>query len=251
MPPPLAIFNEILLWPMQIMPPFVKQTQKDSKSQSGKGSRRRLSFLKATAAVASGLGIALGSTLRFQVLSTDQTTLFKPQQDFPPLAEWPPEVPSEPHRSRFDTSWEDEAFQPDLIDREPSRGIENYEVDSDADSDRDYAEDYSVEDAVAPNVPGPTPATFDSEFTPQRSTGGEDPDTTETLTPEAPTEAREFDPAPEAAPEIEDDSATDAQTWFDKRAASDHPFPNGPVIISPDTEASDTPPNSPTDTSPE
>ncbi|MEM1238244.1 MAG: hypothetical protein AAGI45_00230 [Cyanobacteria bacterium P01_H01_bin.26] len=230
------------------MPPFVKQTQKDSRSQSGKGSRRRLSFLKATAAVASGLGIALGSTLRFQVLSTDQTTLFKPQQDFPPLAEWPPEIPPEPHHGHFD-SWENETFQPDLIDREPTRDIENYQLDSTADREGDYAEDYSVEDAIAPDVPGPTPATFDNEFTPPGATGSEDPDTTDTLPPEAPTEAREFEPAPDAAPGIEDDSATDAQTWFDKQAASDYPFSNGPVIISPDTEASDAPPDLPTDTS--
>ncbi len=99
---------------MQIMPLSVKPTVETPKPQSGWVSKRRLFFLVATAAVASSLGMALGGSFRFQVVNVGQTPLFKPQQDFPPLAEWPPEVPSAQELDHQEPSW-DEAPPPQLV----------------------------------------------------------------------------------------------------------------------------------------
>ncbi|NEP54511.1 MAG: hypothetical protein F6K65_39245, partial [Moorea sp. SIO3C2] len=75
----------------------------------GRISRRRLFFLLATAAVASASGIVFGSTIRFQIASLGQSTrLFNPDQDFPPLAEWPPDIP-ESDESIY-LHWNDEAL---------------------------------------------------------------------------------------------------------------------------------------------
>lgn len=105
----------------QIMPPPVK----DSALQSGRVSKKRFLFLITTALVGSGLGLALGSTVRFHMVSVGNAApLFKPQQDFPPLAKWPPEVPFDQSYGDLDTGWEVERDVPQLVYKGPSRLVE-------------------------------------------------------------------------------------------------------------------------------
>lgn len=131
---------------MQIMPPSVEPTVENSKPQFGWMSKRRLFFLVATAATASGLGMALGGTLRFQVLSVVPAPLFKPQQDFPPLAEWPPEVPSAQDLENADRSW-DEPPAPQLVYNErPTEELEYNDV---------YQAPYDLEEPAPPDTFGP------------------------------------------------------------------------------------------------
>lgn len=105
----------------QMMP----STVKDSASQSGRTSKRRWIFLITTALVGSGMGLALGSTVRFHMVGVGQASpLFKPQQDFPPLAEWPPEVSLDPSYGNLDTRWEAEPKVPQLVYKGPPSLLE-------------------------------------------------------------------------------------------------------------------------------
>lgn len=133
---------------MQMMPPPVKPTIKNLQSQPGRVSRRRLIFLATTALIASSFGIALGSTLRFQALSVGQAPLFKPQQDFPPLAEWPPHVPVTSEHEDFNTPWEEESAPPQLVYNEHfAQDIQDY---SDYDN-VDHATDYYISEDIQPS----------------------------------------------------------------------------------------------------
>lgn len=99
----------------QMMPPPVKSTVKDLVSKSSKGSKRRFVSLVSTAVVASGIGVTLGSTVRFHMGGTGETApLFKPQQDFPPLAKWPPEIPVDPSYKDFDRFWQEGSEESDV-----------------------------------------------------------------------------------------------------------------------------------------
>ncbi|MEO0397519.1 MAG: hypothetical protein AAF243_16250 [Cyanobacteria bacterium P01_A01_bin.137] len=214
------------------MPPSVKSTVDTSTPQSGRLSRRCLFFLVATAAAASGLGIALGSTLRFQVLPVGQAPLFKPQQDFPPLAEWPPEVPSVKKLNDIDTNW-NETPQPQLVYNErPTQEIEVEAV-----SDDIYGtEGQAAEDVITSEETADSATATDSniENEPQRLT--DEVFDQETLPPVVSTNTGELDTGAitDGAPLDNDAPATENSPWFDKQPASESQFTDGPVIIFPE-----------------
>ncbi len=219
---------------MQITPSSVTSPVKDTQPNSGKVSRRRLFFLAATATVASSLGIALGGTLRFQVVPVSQAApLFKPQQDFPPLAEWPPEIPPEAHRD-FDASWEnDEAPSSQLIYNDRlSTELEGYEASEDDFSSTEYASD--EETLVPADMPSPIPADFSREDGTQDVTNMVFEE--ETLPPLVSTNTGELDhEAVHSPPQLEDTvPLTDTSPWFNKQPASELQFTDGPIIISPE-----------------
>ncbi|MEM9804477.1 MAG: hypothetical protein AAF959_04300 [Cyanobacteria bacterium P01_D01_bin.56] len=124
---------------------MMPSTVKDSAPQSGRISKRRWMFLTTTALVGSGMGLALGSTARFHMVSVGQASpLFKPQQDFPPLAEWPPEVSFDPSYGDLDKRWAAEPDVPQLVYKGPPSLLEaedNQEpVDVDASTDLETEE---------------------------------------------------------------------------------------------------------------
>ncbi len=217
---------------MQTTPSSITSTVKETQPGSGKVSRRRLFFLAATAAVASGLGIALGGTLRFQAVPVGQVPLFKPQQDFPPLAEWPPEVPSAEHHE-FDTRWEDEVSSPQLIYNDRlSTELESHEANEDDFNSAQYAFE---EPLVAEEIPSPMPADFVEEDGTQDATNMGLAE--ETLPPVISTNTEELDnKADFSPPQVDDDTAssTDISPRFNKQPASELQFTDGPVIISPE-----------------
>lgn len=100
---------------MQIDSPSVKPTVEGSRLQPSKISKRRLLSLTATAIVAGVAGMALGSTFRFQAVSAGKAPLFKPQQDFPPLAEWPPQVPLPREHDERSPAWDSATPQSQLV----------------------------------------------------------------------------------------------------------------------------------------
>ncbi|MBT9310720.1 hypothetical protein [Leptothoe kymatousa] len=135
---------------MQMIPPPAKPTVQSFKSQTGNGAKRRWIFLGATATVASVIGIALGSTVRFQVASGEVAPLFKPQQDFPPLAEWPPAVPSEQDNNRELDAWDRVTEVPQLVYNDvPDDGPEPFD-DYAADSSLDAEQDAVADDELPP-----------------------------------------------------------------------------------------------------
>ncbi len=219
---------------MQLMPPSVKSTVDTSTPQSGRLSRRRLFFLVATAAAASGLGMALGGTLRFQVLPVGQAPLFKPQQDFPPLTEWPPEAPSvkKLDDDAIDTSW-NETPQPQLVHNERPTP----EIEVEAVSDDIYDTDEQTVEDVITSEESAEPATVTESTTendPQNLT--DEVFDQEALPPVVSTNRGELDngvttdgtPFDNGAPANED------SPWFDKQPASESQFTDGPVIILPE-----------------
>lgn len=121
-----------------MIPPHLSSSiSRDSTSQRGRGAKQRLVSLLATAALASCVGVVLGSTMRFHMAAVGKSTpLFQPQQDFPPLAEWPPAIPLTSGYGDFDTLWaEEESEVPQLVYRElPS----STEASFDAFSDENY-----------------------------------------------------------------------------------------------------------------
>lgn len=216
---------------MQIMPPSVKSTVKDSTPQSGRVSKRRMFSLVATAAVASGLGITLGSTLRFQVLPVGQTPLFKAQQDFPPLAEWPPQLPNSSEYDDFDTDWDNEIPQPQLVYNDyPPRDIEAYdELHEEAYIE---AEQLPESPVLLNDSPSPITGTLSREDVIQ---GIADEASSETaLPPIVSTSADDLEQDLDGTPLEITDSVTESYPWFNKRPASKSEFTDGPVIISPD-----------------
>ena len=224
----LTIFNaphHTLCTQMQIMPPSVQTNTRDQTPDAKGVSRRRLILLVATATVASGLGVVLGSTLRFQVLPVSEAPLFKPQQDFPPLAEWPPRVPMAKERTDFDANWEREA---------PIRSLtyNNTEEPEAVSDDGFYGEDYAPE---SPVVPDPVPSDLGS--------GDTAPDTTmevfvdESLPPMVSTSTRNIENDSDDADETQAsnvDSALDSLPLFDKQPVSESHLENTPLIITPD-----------------
>lgn len=213
------------------MPPSVKSTVKDSTPQSGRVSKRRMFSLVATAAVASGLGITLGSTLRFKVLSVGQTPLFKAQQDFPPLAEWPPQLPKSAEYDDFDTNWDDETPQPQLVYNDyPARDIEAYE---------NLNEDAYIE---AEPVPEASVLLEDSSSSISGTVSGEDviqdiadaASEDAALPPIVSTSTGDLDQELDGTSLEITDSVTESYPWFNKRPVSESEFTDGPVIITPD-----------------
>lgn len=228
---------------MQMMPPPVKPTATDPKSQSGRVSRRRLFSLVATAAVASGLGIALGSTLRFQVLPVGEAPLFKPQQDFPPLAEWPPQVPSATEREDLDTRWTEETPPPQLVYNERSSDVvESYNVGTVEEDNADATEVIPTSE-----LPDPVPTKLVNENNAQDITTDITNEVfdTDRIPPvvSSSTSAGELDDAaPEAMEGIAVDnnaSTVDRNPWFNKQPASESQFADGPVIIYPENSSPD------------
>ena len=214
------------------MPPSVQLTTKDSRPNTSRLSRRRLVFLLATATIASGLGVALGSTLRFQVLSVSEAPIFKPQQDFPPLAEWPPQVPLTRERDSFDTRWEYEAPTQQLIYEDRSKeDIGNINTDESA-----YSEDFTPESATIPDVaPNPIPANLNDEDTSQDPAAEifdeeYSPPVVSTSTGDLDSDSNTSDELPS------NDESLDESTppWFDKEPVSESQLKDGPLIISPD-----------------
>ena len=215
---------------MQISPPSVKTTVKDAMPQPGKISRRRLFSLFATAAIASSLGIGLGSTLRFQVVSVGQTPLFTPQQDFPPLAKWPPQVPPSANvNDDFDAGWDNDALPARLVYNEPlSTGSE--------------VDIYSQEDVVLeqPVIVDDTTRSMGGRLDDEHGAQALADDAYNTdgerslpgLSDEAELENEDIKPLD--APQIElTKPVSESYPWFDKRPMSDAQFADGPVIIAP------------------
>lgn len=219
---------------MQITPSSTTPTVKETQPSSGKVSRRRLFSLAVTATVASSIGIALGGTLRFQVGSVSQVPIFQPQQDFPPLTEWPPELPKvqSPEHHEFDTRWEeDEAVLPQLIyDDRLNIESENYEIGPDDFSSTEYA---SEAPSVPDELPSPTPADFIEENETQDMTNTVFEE--EELPPVVLTN-EDIDNEAVPSPPQEEDAApsTDTPAWFNKRPISEFQLTDGPVIISPE-----------------
>ncbi|MEM7793951.1 MAG: hypothetical protein AAF579_05780 [Cyanobacteria bacterium P01_C01_bin.118] len=197
--------------------------------QTGKISKRRLFSLFATAAVASSMGIGLGSTLRFQVISVGQTPLFIPQQDFPPLAEWPPQVPlsADDAYDDVDAGWDTSPSQ--LVYKEP--------VSTDIETDAYGEEDISPEQPVIVE---------DTTRSMVGSLGNEqgvqdivdDAYNTDSARPFPGVsdleESENEDIQPIDAPQIElTEPVSESYPWFDKRPISDAEFTEGPVIIAP------------------
>ena len=224
------------------MPPSVKSTVDTSTPRSGRISRRRLFFLVATAATASSLGIALGGTLRFQVLPVGQAPLFKPQQDFPPLAEWPPEVPSAKELNDLDTNW-NETPPPQLVYNErPTREIETEDVSEDIYD----LEEQTAEDVITPEAIPDSAATDDlnTESDPQSLT--DEVFDQEALPPVVSTNTGELDNTSiDSAPPDNGVPATEDRPWFDKQPASESQFTDGPVIIFPEESIPSPEPSAP------
>ncbi|ESA35430.1 hypothetical protein N836_12045 [Leptolyngbya sp. Heron Island J] len=221
---------------MQITPSSLQPTAKDTPPGASKVSRRRLFFLAATAAVASGLGIALGGTLRFQVVPVSQAPLplFKPQQDFPPLAEWPPEVPSADRYNDFDTRWEDIAPAPQLIynDRR-SADFDNHTTSED---DYDSTEFNSEVPLTPSEIPSPIPANLGEDETQDVT---DEFFEEESLPPVVSTQTGKLEGESTSTPQTGNPaSLTDTPPWLNKRPASEFQFTESPIIISPE----DTPP---------
>lgn len=213
---------------MQISPPSVKTTVKDSTPQVGQISKRRLFFLLATAAIASSLGIGLGSTLRFQVISVGQTPLFTPQQDFPPLAEWPPQVPSS--IDDFDPGWNNDEPPSQLVYNEPP-------VSTDFDADT-YSEEDSVSEqsVIIEDTTRPTISSLDDENVVQDVVEEAYNTYDERAIPELVNadkfeneDIESLDTSQIEGPE----SVSESYPWFDKRPMSGAEFTDGPVIIAP------------------
>lgn len=193
-------------------------------------------FLAATAAVACGLGIALGSSLRFQVLSVSQTPLFKPQQDFPPLAEWPPQVPLPKKSSDFDRNWENAASSTKLdYDDNPVTSVEPYDTSKDVllavEDDGHPLEEASLSE---------TSPDFSTELG-DRDNNAQDiasEDSNEApLPPIVSTETGEFNAELEFVDELPIDhnsTIIDTPPWFNKTPVSDGQLTDGPIIITPD-----------------
>ena len=213
---------------MQITPSSLKPTQTDTSLGTSKVSRRRLFFLAATAAVASGLGIALGGTLRFQVVPVSQAPLFKPQQDFPPLAEWPPEIPPADHYDEFDTYWEDVAPVPRLIhDERRSTDLEDY-----TDSPEDYDAPYSEPPLAPSEIPSTIPVNLGEDNT---QNVADEFFEEEGLPPVGSTQAEELETESVNTPQTETPiPLTDTPTWLNKEPASEFQFTESPIIISPE-----------------
>lgn len=213
---------------MQIIPPPVKSTVKVSK--------RRLFSLIATAAVASSLGIAMGSSLRFQVLPTGQTPRFKPQQDFPPLAKWPPQIPRPTMRDSFDTNWENEPSPPQLVyDDTPRVEIESYDDSSELYSDEEYSPDIATSEDV-PTTPILPTLSNEDDIQSNINDGFEDESLTPVVSTNTNTGELENDSDLIDEPQIDyTPSMTETPPWFNKEPMSESHFTtDGPVIISPD-----------------
>lgn len=194
--------------------------------QPQKASRRRLLFLVATAVVAGGTGIALGSTLRFQVVPVGQASLFKPQQDFPPLAKWPPQLPARLEIESFDANWEDETSPSQLVynDR-PDDDVETYGLSTDD----------SFEGVPTPDSPTAAPATLDSENWAQDSTDRAFDNNA--VPPPISTHSEEFEHSSETVGEVWVES--DTPSTIDNSAPqvnkqSEVKFSDGPVLITPE-----------------
>ena len=219
---------------MQITPSSLKPTQTDTSLGASKVSRRRLFFLAATAAVASGLGVALGSTLRFQVVPVSQAPLFKPQQDFPPLAEWPPEIPPVDHYDELDTYWEDIAPVPQLIDNERrSTNLEGY---TNSQNDYDSTEFHSEPPLTPSEIPSPIPANLGEDNTQDVTDEFLEE---EVLPPVGSTQTEELENESVSTPQVESpEPLTDTPPWLNKRPASEFQFTESPIIISPEDASS-------------
>lgn len=219
---------------MQITPPSVKPTVKSTEPSSGRVSRRRLISLLVTAAVASFSGIALGSSLRFKMGPVSQAPLFKPQQDFPPLAEWPPKVPLGLERDELDTYWEEAPPSPQLVYDTPyDEDIEIIE-NSDGNSGFYTTDDYALEeDLTLEESSSPTPATVSvgNDTLPEEVFEEEtSPSVISTNTDELDNDPDSLESSDMSAPV----SAGDPPPWFDKQPLSESKFTDGPVIVSPD-----------------
>ncbi|MEM9265552.1 MAG: hypothetical protein AAGA46_08515 [Cyanobacteria bacterium P01_F01_bin.13] len=215
------------------MPPSFKPTVGNIKPQSGRRPRRRLLFLGATAAIASSLGVGLGSALRFQ-MPVGQSPLFKPQQDFPPLAEWPPQIPPATELDDFGTDWEKFSPSSQLVynDR-PDEEAEVYELDEEPSLD----EKQDVENLARTeeNFPNPIPVTLDRTDSVQDTT---DEVFEDGLTPVVSASTGELDDelTPIDTPQIDNGTPAphDIDSWFDKQPASKTQFSDGPALIAPD-----------------
>ncbi len=227
---------------MQTMPSPVKSTSKHTQSESGKVSRRRLFSLLATAIAASSLGIALGSTLRFQVVPGSQASLFKPQQDFPPLEEWPPEVPTT-GTDKFDTNWDHEIPPSQLVYNDhhnapPYTEVENAENYDSSENFYDDGQDIRKETLVPEAPPSSTSAIFrhaDGTITDEVSDEEISPPMVSTISGESDSDGSK-------TPQLDDNNvspASETPHWFNKQPLSDSQFSdsqftNGPVISSPE-----------------
>ncbi|MEM7062377.1 MAG: hypothetical protein AAF572_04345 [Cyanobacteria bacterium P01_B01_bin.77] len=194
--------------------------------QPNKGSRRRLLFLVATATVAGSTGIALGSALRFQVVPVGQAPLFKPQQDFPPLAKWPPQLPPTAEPERFNTNWEDETS--------PSQLVYNDQIDGEVEP-YGLSTDNAFEDVPTPDSSAASLATLDNEELEQDRTS----EAFESNVLPDPNQSEEFEHNAEAVEDVSlegDTSSTVDNTtpWANKQSISEFQFSDGPIIITPE-----------------
>ena len=215
------------------MPPPTRSTVKISRSKSVRVSKRKLFSLVATAALASTLGIAMGSTLRFQVLAVSPAPLFNPQQNFPPLAEWPPQVPLEKERNAFDIDQENSMSPPQLVyTNTPDTDVENYNVSEDIYSDEEFPAEKAV---ILDDASSPIPATFNGKDDVQDITNEVFEE--ESLPPVVSTNRGELTPEPsfiDEPPANYTIPLTETPSWFNKKPASESQFEDGPIIIAPE-----------------
>lgn len=211
---------------MQITPPSVEPNPENRTPQSGKRPRRRLIFLGGTAAIASGLGIGLGSALRFQ-MPVGQAPLFKPQQHFPPLAEWPPQIPLASERDFLDTDW-DVIPSPQQLVYNAAPSEEDYGLEQDAYLDEAQVLEGDI--VLEENLSNPIPTTLGAT---DITDDGFEPELSSVVSP--PAADRDNDSAPVDEPQTGNTSAqsADIDAWFDKRPISETQFSDGPVIIAP------------------
>ncbi len=213
---------------MQIIPPSVEPTPEDRTPQSGRRPRRRLIFLGGTAAVASGLGIGLGSALRFQ-MPASQAPLFKPQQHFPPLAKWPPQIPLASERDFLDTDWEAIPSPHRLVYNAPSsEELEDYELEQDVYSDETQGLERDI--ILEENISNPIPTTVKA---PDITDDGFEPELSSVVSTHAEDRDNESAPMDELQIDNTSDPSPDIDAWFDKRPISETQFSDGPVIIAP------------------
>lgn len=222
---------------MQISPPSVK-TATDSMFHIHRVSKRRLLALMTTATMAGGLGVAMGSSVRFQVVPMKQTSLFIPQQDFPPLAEWPSQAPSVPRpellqNDEFSSEWQQDSSSSQLDRSDTTTDIPTNTVEPSEEEDVYFAESPPSEPASFRDIP-PTP-------TPRRLT---DP-----YEPFDQPERRVLDTQPPPVSEDQNavkvdiinstqssttpDPVAESYPWFDKRPLSETQFDDGPLVIEP------------------
>ncbi|MEO1401181.1 MAG: hypothetical protein AAFV72_07955 [Cyanobacteria bacterium J06635_1] len=90
-----------------------------------KRSLKHRTALLVTVLLATATGLGLGAALRFRLVEPTQQTRFSPQQNFPPIADWPLGAPvSDEHRSHV-SGWQGNSQSQDAINEFPDNWESN------------------------------------------------------------------------------------------------------------------------------